>query len=210
MAIPTKVTIRGQSVKVPGGGSKANVARVLLDQGYTVSEISKAVPMAYSQVHSIAQKTGALSANADPRPGRGQDSRAQRERPTAVGRGLDHPRGSEALERPGASRASGRPARDARPPQPAAPQAHTRGSKSVQPQARQVTQGPQARPRVGNIRLAGRVQRPERQVGACANCKHDLVLRDFAGMWTLVHINITPEDYIRTIQFCQATPVSLL
>ena len=38
------------------GTSKSDIARRLLDEGLTVSEISKIVPMAYSQVHSIAAK----------------------------------------------------------------------------------------------------------------------------------------------------------
>lgn len=37
-------------------GTKADLARRLLSEGHSAAAIAKAVPMAYSQVHSIAQK----------------------------------------------------------------------------------------------------------------------------------------------------------
>jgi hypothetical protein len=40
-------------------GSKADTARQLLAEGYTVNDIARAVPMAYSQVHNIAKKESA-------------------------------------------------------------------------------------------------------------------------------------------------------
>lgn len=36
--------------------SKADVARALFKEGFTVTQVSKLVPMAYSQAHSISQK----------------------------------------------------------------------------------------------------------------------------------------------------------
>lgn len=49
-----RVTIRGKTVPVVGG-TKADIARALFEapEGYSVSEVAKAIPMAYSQAHSI-------------------------------------------------------------------------------------------------------------------------------------------------------------
>lgn len=51
-----KIKIRGETIPVPPGTTKADLARVLLEEGFTVNEISKAVPMAYSQASAIAKK----------------------------------------------------------------------------------------------------------------------------------------------------------
>lgn len=50
-----QIRIRGKIANAPNG-SKADIARYLLTEGYSVNEISKAVPMAYSQVHQLNQK----------------------------------------------------------------------------------------------------------------------------------------------------------
>lgn len=47
-----RVTIRGKAVQI-SGDSKADIARALFKSDYSVSEVSKAIPMAYSQAHSI-------------------------------------------------------------------------------------------------------------------------------------------------------------
>lgn len=49
------VEIRGKKVKVPNG-TKADIARALLSEGYSVNEVSKAIPAAYSQVLAISKK----------------------------------------------------------------------------------------------------------------------------------------------------------
>jgi len=56
--MPTKVKIRSNEIDFGDDWTKAEIARYLLaeDDGYSASEISKAVPMSYSQVHQIAAK----------------------------------------------------------------------------------------------------------------------------------------------------------
>ena len=76
MAIVPKITIRGKPVTV-AGKSKADVARFLLEGGYTVSEISKAVPMAYSQVHQLAKKLGSIATEPWGDPGLGRKAKTK-------------------------------------------------------------------------------------------------------------------------------------
>lgn len=72
MASTIPIKIRGKTLHF-STSSKAALARYLLDEGYTVSEISKAVPMAYSQVHQIAQKEGKVKPHAGQTVFKGED-----------------------------------------------------------------------------------------------------------------------------------------
>jgi len=154
-----QITIRGKVVRVVGSGSKADIARALLDEGYTVSEISKAVPMAYSQVHSIAQKTA--------------------KQPESSGKaGL--------LPSPSWGRL---------------PSPRPRSTKPVKVR-------PPLSPRVGKLRTPGLPS--DTDLGPCANCGHDVALRPLPTGYTLIHINVSAEEYLATTQFCQAVPRSLI
>jgi hypothetical protein len=159
--------------------TKAGIARSLLVEGYSVSEISKAVPMAYSQVHSI-QKQRLENANPGRERGRGA--------------GLSVSRGSATQAT--FTRASGSTAKAPRASQPSSFQ------------AAQKAQGF----KVGKLRTPGAPS--DIEVGECANCGFDLVVRraPIAGQTKLilVHVNILPDEYIHTVQFCQAVPKKLL
>lgn len=69
MAKTTLIKIRGKTLPVTWQPtqSKSDLARYLLDEGYTVSEISKAVPMAYSQVHQLNKAKGELKRHEIPK-----------------------------------------------------------------------------------------------------------------------------------------------
>jgi hypothetical protein len=196
----TTIPIRSRLVTV-SGDTKSDIARALLEKGFSVSEISKAVPMAYSQVHSI-QKKRLQDANAgrpEPRAERGGEDRGpsseRRGQSSLAGRGQTPPRD-------GASRASNGPARQERSPQPTAAQARTR--RPVAP--------PPPSPRVGKLKSGNAPS--DIEVGECANCGFDLIVRraPIAGrtVLLLVHVNITSDEYINTVQFCQAIPKRLL
>jgi hypothetical protein len=98
------ITIRGKPVKIVAG-TKADVARDLLARGYTVSEISKAVPMAYSQVHSIAK---AVAPQESPRQLRTVAKKATTRYEAAVKR-AETRTAHKVIEREKANEAAGRP-----------------------------------------------------------------------------------------------------
>jgi hypothetical protein len=174
--MPTPPTIGQQAIDLfRKYGTKANVARELLDRGYSASEISKAVPMAYSQVHSI-QKQRLENGTTGP----------EREYSAAVRPSTPAPQRASRL---GAARASGRPEKASSIPL----QAATRKAQGL---------------KVGKLRTPGYAN--DREVGECANCGHDLVVRDNGPQVMLIHVNIIPDEYLSTIQFCQAVPKRLL
>lgn len=190
------ISIRGRLVTV-NRGTKSDIARALLEKGFTVSEISKAVPMAYSQVHFI-QKQRLENANAGLE--RGQSSSLR-------GRAASATPAKEGASRDGAPRASGRPTGYQRSPQPATAQASTRRSqtRSKEPQAWK-GQAPQ----VGKLKTPSHAR--DTEIGPCANCGFDLVVRQapVAGkaILMLVHVNITSDEYLNTVQFCQGVPLA--
>lgn len=202
MPIETRVTIRGKTVRVLGSGSKSDIARALLDQGYTVSEISKAVPMAYSQAHSIAK------------------SEAGQQRMKAAGAKLRE------LQSSPAGKANAAAIRDLRErhkaynkanniPDPVIARPETRASaRAAEAKAHRtlarVAAGkmPKPRPGVGKLRTPGHPT--DVLAGECANCGFDLAVRRGPVGFHLVHVNITAEEYLNTAQFCQAVPRRLL
>lgn len=159
-----KVKIRGKTESFPETMTKADIARFLFsdDAGYSVNEVSKAVPMAYSQALTIRKKT-------QPRP-----ATKSKPKPTLE----DHAR-----EIPTARQAK----------RAAKPQKSTFGTTA----------------RVGKLRTGGLPS--DIDVGPCANCGHDLVVRrGGAAGYLIIHVNTTAEEYLATTQFCQAVPEVLL
>lgn len=183
--------------------TKAAVARILLERGYSVSEISKAVPMAYSQVHSI-HKEMQSAAGLKPEPRRPVSTPAARPAaPWPVGRGAapagrasaDSSR-SGRVQNTGAARAGG-------------PTPQSRPARSPQPAPSRVQPPLQRSSHIGKLRTPGQ-QRSDVDAGPCANCGHDLVVRDGQLGLMLVHVNMTADEYLDKVQFCQGIPKSLV
>lgn len=164
-----RVSIRGKSIQM-SGYSKADIARALFEapEGYSVSEVSKAIPMAYSQAHSVHK---ALGGSAIRRP--------MSKGPDLVNRGEVEKR----------LKAAGHEDHNAR--RKAAARAIV-GAKPAQPK---VTR-PRAKPFVWK--------------GTCLNCGHNLESRFIGELNTLVHTGVTHDDYLNSIQFCQAFPTGLI
>jgi predicted transcriptional regulator len=142
-------------------GTKADVAREMLDMGYSVSQISKAVPMAYSQVHSYLAKKGQTQ----------QPSGVLRPLSAKVAPTEDNNARRKALARSIVAKTPKLPVRS---------------------------------PLVGKLRTGNLTG--DRDIGPCANCGHDLVVRKAPTGLMIVHVNITSDEYINTVQFCQAVP----
>lgn len=158
-------------------GTKASAARQLLDEGFTVSQISKAVPMSYSQVHSINRARG------EPEPAKAKPIKAAPTKKTT----------QQILE----SQAT---------IDPRFRTVQTRNAdRRKLAEAQRIIK---AVPRIGKLRTPGLPS--DRAVGACANCSYDIVVRRLPTGYTLVHVNTTAEDYLKTVQFCQAVPESLI
>lgn len=154
-----EVSIGGKKVRV-AASSKADVARALLEAGHSVAAIAKAVPMSYSQAHSIAKSMG-----------------KKQNWKSAVPKQLDESRRK--------ARAKVRVVR------------HAEKILAKQPS-----------PRVGKLRTPG--QPKDIAVGVCVNCGHTLAVRPLPTGFTLIHTNISAEEYIAEIQFCQAVPRSIV
>lgn len=194
--------------------SKADIARRLLDEGLSVSLIAKLVPMAYSQVHSISKKIegdkGLPSGNA-----KATVERAQARNPLAT----PQQREAKARELSGLQNVC-RPDIDyhARP--------HSAGclkgikadnnkrrkevahaAVGMKPSRSQVHALGQS-PRVGKLRTPGLPT--DTVAGPCANCGYELVIRGSSNGWVLIHTGVSAEEYMATIQFCQAVPQLLL
>lgn len=162
------IKIRGKTLRVPDDGTKADIARYLfrLPEGYTVSEVSNALGMAYSQAHSIHKKM-ALGGRPKPSDDNGWgDPKFGRKPKTKPTKAAVLKRAEKTLKRPKVS------------------------------------------PRVGKLRTPGMPS--DIDVGECANCTYDLVVRKLPSGLDLIHVNITPEEYLSTIQFCRAVPKVLL
>lgn len=185
MATTIPIKIRGKTLHVTHG-TKSRIARFLLDEGYTVSEISKAVPMAYSQVHQIHKKDQAVDANArnyavarktlDPQA-------ALKMKPSEIARTVER---AQAADRWGDL-----------------PPTAYQQKKAARPQKAKVL------PRVGKLRTPGLPS--DIDVGPCANCGYDLVVTKGGSTgYLLKHVNTTTEEYLAVTQFCNATPQVLL
>jgi hypothetical protein len=206
------VSIRGKTVTLrPLLTTNAEAARELfaLPAGYTVTEVSNALGMNYSQAHSIRKKMGeseglpdpikgALNSHVEPKklpsgqyhkgPQRGQrlteDEAATWDAPvrreSAKARATGTKTAARAIERETANERAGRPA----------------GT------------GLKTSSRVGKLRT-GNLPR-DIQAGECANCGHDLVVRPTPQGFVFVHVNTTQEEYFAVTQFCQAVPAKLV
>lgn len=172
----------------PDVTSKADKARILFRQGdgdggeYSTSEVSKALGMAYSQAHSVRKSLG-QPPKAKPTPSERITKRLARPMPVARS-GYKHQ--AEDLE--------------------------TIAKRDV-PTARQLAKSAKVKKtgvtaRVGKLRTPGHPT--DIDVGVCANCGFDLVVRKGPPQYVLVHVNVTAEEYLAITQFCMATPEVLL
>lgn len=187
----TTIKIRKKTYKFALGESKSDIARFLLaeDDRYTVSEISKAVPMAYSQAHSVAQKAGKLKLDdrpvAVPAVELQTDHRYKPPRTTA----------EKIAAKPIASYAGGK-----RPT-----------SKGRVAEAK-VWAGKKADEIIGRTNIAVSPLRAhgKRALGKCANCGFDLIETIAGKERLIVHTGGDAADYYAKIQFCHAFPESLV
>lgn len=196
--IKVKVWSGGQTHTYPDGTSKSDIARDLLtcDIGYSVSEISKAIPMAYSQAHSLSKKIEQGQPTPPRRiPGVPLLSRSQRAVDAGIGK-------QPPTTRKGASRYES-----------AVKRAETKAANAVVQRERAseaagLPAGPKHNPKVGKLRTGNLPQ--DIDVGPCANCGFDLVVRRSPHGFMFTHVNATAEEYLATIQFCQAVPERLI
>lgn len=196
----SRFTIEQDLRRITGDWTKADKARRLLELGYGVSEISKAVPMAYSQVHSIASK------------------RTLQEVSVAVGTRRLRDRKADIDQLREGHRAYNKANNI---PEPVVVRAKTtvKAARAIQADVDRILTrerqnetagrpaGTGAKPRVGKLRTGNLPH--DIDVGPCANCGHDLVVRRSPHGFMLVHVNSTAEEYLATIQFCQAVPERL-
>lgn len=189
MGIKTMQELEKDLKRFEYGMTKAEKARRLLKLGYDVSAISRAVPMAYSQVHSIAKKEG-IDATYHGTPG------AQIERAVKASR---RPATTATIKVESAGMRQATSNREAWGKLP--PTAHS------QRQARKPTKT-KLRPGIGKLRTPGLPS--DIDVGECANCGHDVAVRRLPTGFALIHINATAEEYLKVIQFCTAMPKVLL
>lgn len=194
-----KIYLRGKDpTTVPVDMSKADLARKLLAAGYTVSEISRAVPMAYSQVYSIAQKGGKLKLD-DRRPtplvdAHGPTTQAEADRWAKAGREA-RIKSAKKTEAPISSYPGGK-----RPT-----------SKGRVAEAK-VWAGKKADEIIGrtNITVSPLRAHGKRALGRCANCGFDLIETVAGKERLIVHTGGDATDYYAKIQFCHAFPESLV
>jgi hypothetical protein len=185
------VEIRGKPVKLASTGTNADLARALfnLPANYSVTEVSKALGMNYSQAHSIHKK---LNTQSEGRfvavSGTGRDSKVDFV-PTTVPKKLP----------------SGQYHKGA-----------GRGQRLTEDEAATWSPSPARRPakvikgKVRDGRMRTGAGPKDVAAGECANCGYDLVVRPLPTGYSFVHTNATAEEYLATIQFCQAVPKSLL
>lgn len=193
------VTIRGKPIKLPKhlshpglGSTKSDIARYLLGEGYTVSEVSKAIPAAYSQVHSIWKKLVPSGAAKSSGAGVSVESTRLVNHPHALGVKVPRSTQQAAVKATRAADASA--------------QRILRRERAAEAEGRPA--GPKTNPRVGKLRTGGLPR--DIPVGECANCGYDLVVRGTPVGYVFTHVNATAEEYIATIQFCQAVPLKLV
>lgn len=184
--------LEGKVVTLDDKLSKADIARRLLDEGISLTAISKAVPMSYSQVHSINKKL-----KPGPVDAHGPTTKASNDRWARAGK--------EARERSGLQNVC-RPEIDY----------HIRGHSEDCLQGKieankrkaKAIANPKARKGIGKLRTPG--MPTDIPTGPCVNCGHDTALRRDPTGFMLIHVNTTAEEYVSTIQFCKAVPEALL
>lgn len=183
--------LEGKVVTLDDKLSKADIARRLLDEGVSLTAISKAVPMSYSQVHSINKKL-------TNQPERGRVTQRIHDR-------LAKPEAKPKAERSGLQNVC-RPEIDY----------HIRGHSENCPEGRiaankrkaKAYEQPKARRGIGKLRTPS--MPTDIPTGPCANCGHDSAIRRDPAGFLLIHVNTTAEEYMATIQFCKVVPEVLL
>lgn len=205
-----KVKIRGRTIEFDAGTSKADIARTLLSDNaanYTVSEVSKAIPAAYSQVLTISKKMVP--------EGKAKPSAAAQRGHKA------HPQADDLVS--GAKQqvlTGGEPPAMQRAKQVGSSWGQTAkapGKKSMKPVTSPVLDAIKKGKPVDLGRLTGRVGKlrtpglpSDTAIGECANCGFELVIRNGKDGLMLTHIGMSTEEYLSMIQFCQAVPKILL
>lgn len=194
-----KIKIRGQTIPFDDRLSKADIARILFADesiSYTTNEVSKAVPMAYSQAMTIKKKMGK---NQPAAKAKARDPLAT---PQARETAYKTQRGQE-LKVPSDWGQSARAA----------------GKRTTKPMKSPILDAIKNGKPVDIGRVSGRVGKlrtgglpSDTAVGECINCGHDLVIRNTGpGVhFTFVHINVSTEDYLAVTQFCHGVPKVLL
>lgn len=199
------IKAQGAVVTLPDGTSKADWARALLDKGVDVGAVSKVVPMAYSQAHSIAAK---MKLKVDVSVQGGRDSKVFFNlRDTPASRGLKPNVVHEAVIGQ-VTRVKGKVAAVKRiePPAKSWGELPPTGRPSKKPAVSKSR--PVAGPRIGKLRIPGLPR--DTAVGECANCGHQLLVRPTPTGYVLIHTGISAEEHLAVTQFCQAVPRSLM
>lgn len=184
--------LEGKVVTLDDKLSKADTARRLLDEGVSLTAISKAVPMSYSQAHSINKKLKPQPAHVD---AHGPTTKASQDRWAKAGK--EARAGLQNVCRPEIDY-------------------HIRGHSEDCPEGRiaankrkaKAYAQPKARKGIGKLRIPGLPT--DTPTGPCVNCGSDTVVKKTSTGYVIVHVNITPEEYMATIQFCKAVPEALL
>lgn len=195
-----QVTIAGKRISV-AAGSKADVARTLLDQGYTISQISKAVPMAYSQVHSIAKShtsTPALREAYDSNILYHTGRKPRNPLPAVLDQPVKNvtPKASPITNRP----TSKKRVEEAKQWAAARVDKHIEKLTTKKPYSKQPVM-----PSVSPLRPSKR----DKNLGPCLNCGFDVIAKDLGGQRQMVHGGMDPKQYLSIVQFCHAFPKSL-
>lgn len=188
--MPTRTfKLEGKVVSVDVSLSKADMARRLLDEGISVSAISKVVPMAYSQVHSISKKLTVVGAHG-PRP------KAENERWRKASRSVREVTRIEC---------------DSSIDFHVIPHSKgcTRGQiLSNKRRAKELEKPKLGRRGTGKLRVPGLPL--DLPAGKCANCSFDLLVKKTPTGYILAHSGMSAEEYLSTVQFCKAVPESLV
>lgn len=175
------------------GYNKSTIARLLFEQGLSVSAVSHIIPMAYSQAHSVFASMPRKSTSTSGATRTTVSSRARTS--TAPSRTSSGARAAPAASDPA-------PGWGLKPEEYA---------KFRRPQTRP-TKSPilnkKPNQRVGKLRTPGLPS--DIDVGECANCGFDLVVRNDPTGYMLIHVNTSTEDYLKVTQFCNGVPVRLV
>lgn len=182
-----KVKIRGRTMVFDAGTTKADIARTLFADNaanYTINEVAKAVPMAYSQAMTIAKKMDGQTA-----PKKAKDPLATPQAREAVAKGRSE--WGQSQKAP--------------------------GKRTTKPMKSPVLDAIKAGKPVDIGRISGRVGKlrtpglpSDTDVGECANCGFDLVVHLTKEGFILKHVGMSAEEYLQTVQFCQAVPKVLI
>lgn len=195
--------------------TKSAVARVLLDEGYSKTQIAAAVPMNYSQVHSVDKK-------------RSQEQTQDRARKNLANVDVGKMKPHEVLElaqkmdRSVKKAGAGRKAK----PELELPGAFSEtwgqspkapGKRTMKPVTSPILDAIKKGKPVDIGRITGRVGKlrvpglpSDTAVGECANCGFDLVIRGTREGLVFTHVGASAEDYLNITQFCQAVPKVLI